>query len=339
MTFKGLSLNQKNLDSVIESFENCTIKSKKVNTKYDTTYVLDVRGSEASLNIYKNANGLTSINPKTGKNPDISTEVAEHIVKHCVLPDRKVDSLYLKEISREDFNTVVEFLVENDAEIEEEKNITGGIQKKIRGIQGDTLIFKHFDKQSLQIHGKPILLFHETIEILSELCPFKEVLELQLKYYSVDLKSNDVMKEMAERLPVAFPKLHDKLKIIISPSLALKKIVDIELLDYSTFAFPLLRGLEGVLKDLFYPLPITNEGFGESFYYHNGEHFLKNEVKQTISDWSKHNKIEKVYRYWVKYRHSLFHVDSNITTTRVLNRLEAETIINSALNIIEEVYS
>jgi hypothetical protein len=340
MLFKGLKLDQSKIDDTIAKFENCTIKDKRDNGKNAVTYVLNVRDNEVLLNIYSNLDGTTSINPKTGKHHSISTEIAEHIKTHCELPRRENNSLSLNDVSREEFNTVIDFLLDSEATIIEEKNIDGGIQKKIKGKQGDMLVFKHFDKKSIQIQGKPILLFHEAIDILTQLFPFKEIINQQFKYYSIDLKPDEILKEMQVRIPDAYPNLQDRVKAVIATSIALNKIVDIQLSDFSAFAFPVLKGLEAILKKLFLPdHTIGKDGFKNYFDYnnHNGKYTLKVAIKADIGP-KKNVCAEKLYNFYVSQRHTLMHgagVDSEI---RIIGREEAERIINSSLNIINEVY-
>ncbi|MBI3521197.1 MAG: type II toxin-antitoxin system RnlA family toxin [Bacteroidetes bacterium] len=343
--FKRLKLQRDKIIPIIEStYAPCTVEIKK-NNDINYTYNVKIDKEIAMLSIYFNpTDETTTINYMVGSNQTLSYELAKTIKEHCSLKEVLVSSFYIKKINKPELETVLEFVQEKGANIEEKKDIGTGIQYKIKGKHGGHITLKHFNTLSLQIQGKAALLFDDIIEILSELLPFKEVIEQQLKFYSANLTAGDILGEMENRIPIAFPHLHDKIKSIISPCFALKKIQGIEIGDYSSFAFPALRGLEGILKDLLAPKCIPDnkkEGFGEFFEFNNThlKHFLNNETKAIIKDENKCRNIEKVYNYYSTQRHSLFHVDNMIELTRTLSRNEAETIINSILNIIDDVYA
>ena len=45
-----------------------------------------------------------------------------------------------------------------------------------------------------------------------------------------------------------------------------------------------------------------------------------------------------MYNYYRAKRHELFHMDGNVETSKILSRNEAESIINTTLNIIENAF-
>ncbi|MES2395491.1 MAG: type II toxin-antitoxin system RnlA family toxin [Bacteroidota bacterium] len=341
--FKALVIDRQKIDTTIEEcFNGCRITNKRENRPGDVTYTIDVEGSEALLTIYSNTDGTTSIAHNLGKKKDLSLQIAQVIKDKCGRKEININSFYIKKIAKEDLNTIFEFLAENGAEIGDSKSMPHGTQRKVIGKQGDILTFSYFTNDALQIQGKPVLLFNDTIEILSELLPFKEIIEQQLKYYSVNLTTGDIMGEMENRIPNAFPKLHDKIKAIISPSIALRKIKEIELMDYSSFVFPVLRGLEAIIKQLLSPDFIVKQDVGFKPYFllnfKTQESYLNQEVKDILKNPKKCLCIEKAYNYYKFQRHRIFHADSIAANITVLNHAEALQIINASLNIIDEIY-
>lgn len=136
--------------------------------------------------------------------------------------------------------------------------------------------------------------------------------------------------------------LGEVLKQIILPCFTLKKI-DIELTDYSLFVFPALKGLEGYIKKLFglKGITIQREGFGDYFSHSFPKgHILTKETKTKVENDIICSAIEEAYNLYNTQRHSLFHVDSMIETTRTIDtKLQAEKLIDDVINLIETTYT
>lgn len=341
--FKDLKIDRSKIEEAITSSFNGTVKIKgKHAINQGHKYILDVEGAEALLNVFDNKNGTTSITHSLGKKPEISLTIAENIKAQCSFPVTTVSSFYIAKIAPSDLKVMFEFLEERGAKVDEEKKVNGGIQKRITGRQGDHLVFKCYNSESLQIQGKALSLFYDTIEILSELLPFKDVIAEQLKYYNANLTTADLIGEMQNRIPAAYSHLHDKIKSIIAPSIALMKVQSIELPDYSSFAFPALKGLEGILKQL---LPDdlvfrAEEGFKPFFKgdFKTNKSFLLPEIKDKLTP-SAASFVENGYNYYKTHRHLIFHANAVIEATPLLSRHDAEVITNKVLDMINDFYA
>ncbi len=340
---KGLNIDRDKIGKVL---------NESYSTKYDITldekpnnlWVYKFKGTgfpTAILNIYFLNEGTTTLHYKVGANQELSFEIANFIVDNCSIKEFKSNSFYLKSIRDIDFETILEYLaLEN--ETESDNTSDKGRVVKIKGKQGDKITLHHFSNGAFQAQGKPRMIFNDVIAILSEIMPFKDIVNSQLDFYETNLTANDILGELETRLPISSKYLLDKVKSILSPSLALKKFV-VELDDFSAFAFPVLRGLEGVLKQIYFDngIVIGKDGFGDYLQIDS----RGNNVSLTNSTTSKINcaKTQKaicdIYSFYNYNRHSLFHMDGTIVTSRILNRTEAESIINNALNLIESSIS
>jgi len=341
LSFSKLNINRSLIDKTIDdSLNGATILEKKVALN-NYTYKFKVpTQADASLNLYYNVDGTTTIQYQTGKNHDFSLKIAEAIKEQCSLKEFKADSFYIKKIAEVDFTTLLDFLkTECDAEVAEPTKLPHGNQYKVKGKQGDTLSFNFYNNGALQIQGKPRLLHNQTVEILSELLPFKEVIQEQLKFYETNISAGEILSELDNRLPVATSQLADKLKAIISPSLALRKI-DIELTDYSAFAFPVLRGLEGVMKQIFRDkgIIVNKDGFGEYIEDKGVSIKLNKETQDRINCTKSCKVLADMYSILKTQRNFLFHVDGLVDNTRILDRNQASSLINTVLNIIEDSF-
>ncbi|TDN93375.1 RnlA-like RNase toxin of RnlAB toxin-antitoxin system [Salegentibacter sp. 24] len=343
MSFKKLNLNRAKIQETLENFLESSVDIS-LTQKAEGFHVykfISTGYNPASLNIYFNGDGTTTLQPNTGKNVEWSTSIATTIVENCSVKVFNANSFYLKAIRDEDFQVVLEFLAEEcEAEILSDKNNKIGRHIKLKGKQGDGLVLNHYKNGAFQAQGKPRMLFHDAIMILSELLPFKEVINTQLEFYETKLTSDDIIGELENRLPVSSDHLDEKIKSVISPSIALRK-TDLALTDYAVFAFPILRGIEGVMKQLFASKGklVTKDGFGPLFEDRGISLTFSSEVKQDIKSREFEKAVCDLYSFYKTQRHSLFHMDGTVSTSKTLDRSEAEHIINTGINVIESSYT
>lgn len=337
---KGLKLNRNKLHEHIntELSKEYQIQEER-KPKNLTIFKFVATGiPNALLNVYENTDGTTTLHYKVGANQDLSKKIAERLVTICEIKTFKSNSFYIKSIRDEDFDILLSFLTENGNTIENDK--TEQTRKrivKIKGKQGDMITVTKHINNSFQVQGKPMLLFNEIIELLSELMPFKDVIEQQLSFYETNLTTADILGELENKLPSTHDLIEDKIKVILTPSLALAKI-GVELDDYSAFAFPALRALEGVMKQIFKNkgVVIPKEGFGEYITKNGNNYIFTDKCKETITDSNVENKICKMYKYYNIHRHALFHVDGLVVTTKIISKQESDDIIAKILDIIED---
>ncbi|MCI9702169.1 type II toxin-antitoxin system RnlA family toxin [Vibrio parahaemolyticus] len=290
----------------------------------------------ARMIFYFNSDGTTTISPDNN-NKVLGVKLADLIMANCLYNDKKSVGLFIP-VSQEDFQATIQYLQEEcDAQVIEHKQIQGGEQFKLAGLCGNQLVLKYFTRRSnLQVQGKPLSLYEDLIEILSELLPYEEFVKSQLTQVEVAIEPTVVKGELESRLPHAYGYLEEKTLSIISPALALNKLA-IDLEDYTAFAMPVLRGLEGYMKQLLASKGITvGKTFGDIIDGTGGTYRVVDSKKTLIGCPLVIQAIELCYSYWSQERHGLFHVDATIATTRLLTQEEAHQIIDTSLSLIEE---
>lgn len=293
---------------------------------------------QAQLNIYENNDGTTTLHYSVGQNQELSKRIAEEIVSVSSIREFKAHSFYIKAIRDEDFDAFIEIIVEYGNVIENEKSEGNKRILTLRGKQGDKIVVTKHSNNAFQIQGKPMLLFNEMIEVLSEFMNFEDIIQQQLEFYETNLTAADIRGELETKLPNTCNLLEDKLKVIITPSLALQKI-EVELEDYSAFAYPILRSIEGVLKQIFlkYGKYIDyKDGFGVYIIKENGVYTLKEELKNEINNPDITSRICNLYKYYNIHRHSLFHIDDDVVSSKVISLQEANNIITKSLSVIDD---
>lgn len=337
---KGLKLNREKLYEYISTELSKDYQIQKECKPNNLTIFKFIATGipNALLNVYENLDGTTTLHYKVGANQVLSKKIAEHLVTICEIKTFKSNSFYIKSIRDEDFDTLLSFLTENGNTIENDKTEQAGKRIiKIKGKQGDTITVTKHINNSFQVQGKPMLLFNEIMELLSELMPFKDIIEQQLSFYETNLTTADILGELENKLPTTHDLIEDKIKVILTPSLALAKI-GVELDDYSAFAFPALRALEGIMKQIFKNrgIVIPKEGFGEYIKCDGDNCVFTDKGKSIITDSGMQSKICKMYKYYKIHRHALFHVDGMVVTTKIISKHESDDIITKTLEIIED---
>lgn len=339
---KKLNLNRERYENYITNdltkIYQHTVEQKPGNLKI--CKFLKTGEKQAQLNIYENIDGTTTLHFAVGQNQELSKKIAEEIVEISSIKNFKSHSFYIKAIRDEDFDALIAIIIDYGNTIDDE--IVDGTKRiiKVRGKQGDKIVITKHANNAFQVQGKPMLLFNEIIEVLSEFLAFEEIIEQQLSYYESHLTTADIRGELEAKLPNSFHLIEDKLKVIITPCIALQKIA-IDLEDYSAFAFPILRAIEGVLKQIFLKNNKTidyKEGFGAFIVRENGRYVLEKDFEDELNNIAVANKICKLYKYYNVHRHSLFHVDDDVISSKVISLQEANNIIATSLNIIDECY-
>lgn len=109
--------------------------------------------------------------------------------------------------------------------------------------------------------------------------------------------------------------------------------------DYSQYAFPALKALEGHIK---YLITLAGGIVGRNFTCFGCDKTVipnKYVVQEAFPDRSKNNYIEKCYNYYVSQRNSSFHfgdvLSENFDNTRSINtKEEADEIIKRCIDLI-----
>ena len=170
----------------------------------------------------------------------------------------------------------------------------------------------------------------------------EEVIESNLRANNIEnITTLELIEAMTRAFPNAYPFLNGVIANIISSSFFLTKIENEDLPDYSWMIFPILRGLEGVIKKMLLLKGIrVDKYFGEVFEpISSGSTVYRLKGCHSATMDSKHSStIEKCYNYFVANRHGIFHVNSSLSTTRQIRREEAIDIFNELVELIGNSY-
>ncbi len=336
--YKNLSINREKIDEVLNDYPGIVNFTKAEKSVGLVQYNLTTEGEPASLNVYFNKGGGTTFAP-TGKNQEFTKSVAGFLKANCLKGDGESKSIRIANFPAEGRQLLFDYLKEEcNADISSSQSHPHGEQFKITGKDGDYVVFWIYTNGACHIQGRQYSIYTDILEMLAEIMDYREIIDSQLKTIKVNITTAEALGDMQVFLPSTYDFIKDKLKAIISPALALKKL-DIELTDYSSFAFPVLRGLEGYLKQVLdqFGIIIGKDGFGELVEQNNiGRLELTQYAKEKIKEVSKQKVILDLYKFFNKNRHGLFHADTTLESTRILeNKSECISLIDRTMILIE----
>lgn len=298
-------------------------------------------GKSAIINFYFNKGGTTTITP-TGKNLEISSTIKALLEEGCEFNSSvQAKSFSFKNIPQEWVSKLVEYLTSLEGvKVEHREVETIPVHDCYQFVSkiGDKLTVNIYKTRTLTIQGKPAYLYGEAISLLSYCndVSIDDIVDTVNIFHSIDVKTTDVRDELKVLLPRSYDNIDDMVLKLLSPSISLRK-VKMELEDYSCYAFPALRALEGYIKYLF---GIKNVTVGNTFYEIYKCSTLVSDIAIKIGDTIYQTELERLYKYLRGNRHVLFHAEQILIGTTILeDKREADEIINNVLNLIETSYT
>lgn len=341
VSFKNLALDRDMIKDAVHSFDQNLIVSEEQATDSQLRFSAHFEGqSKALVIIHLNNNGKTTIQATSGANKDLSGQIASHIVAQCQIAIASSDVFRINPVKKEDFELLLEYLKDEcEAAIPDGVVIPGGKRYQITGKQGDTVTVSHYTTGTFMVQGCPVMLHSQVIDFLSNILDLDQLVDAQLTLTKTGITSKVALNDLEAHLPNSYSYIEDRLKAIISPALSLKTL-DIELTDYSIMAFPVLKGLEGFIKQLFLQkgLRIGREGFAP-YLQVSSYNTVNDDTRSKINCDKTCTAINKCYGYYKDNRHGLFHVDGLIRNTRLITeRKVADSIVTDVLDLIESSY-
>ena len=338
MSYKNLALNR---DLIKEAISGYDAKLQVEANEDGNTFTVFYDGKDkAIIRFYFNKNGKTTIQTNQGKNPALGDKVAKEVISQCQIAIASQGTLSIKPLTQESFDLMLEYLIDecNSTLTSTKKNDIGTLYE-LKGIQGDKVTLSYYNTKTFMVQGCPLFLHSQIVEFLSEYLDLEDIVNSQLKLIKTDITAQQALQNLEAYLPNSYATLEPKIKAVLCPSLVLRNL-DIELTDYSVFAFPALKGLEGYIKFLFFSkgVMIGKKGFGP--HLREDTHNTLNENARVQINCDKTCKaINQCYGYYKSQRHGLFHADGVIRNTRLIEqKAEALAIINDVIEKIETSY-
>jgi len=311
--------------------------------------VTPVEGNISYVDFYFNKGGDVTIQPKVGPNPEFSAKVAQHVKDTlCCSAEALKKTASLPNFKEEDCATLIQFL-------REELGLTVAMSTHPLHLSytlssdrdGKVTLNYYSSTKKLVVQGAACSLKFQVNNAIAEICP--EVSDALILWmtdaYDVKMTKEDVERELSSLLPISFSHIQGKLIEILKPGIVyLRMSLPKGVNDYSSFVYPGFRALEGALKIVFQKQnPATEfrcEPLSGRFDERGGRYILNGQYGPAFSDVTLVSAINEAYTFFKNNRHSVFHVDDSIETSRLIETKEkADELFRYSLIHIEKIIS
>lgn len=297
-------------------------------------------GENAILDFSYNSDGSTTIDP-AGENLEISMEIKTIIFENYKYENNALGKTYsFKNLSAEWSLKLIEYLktlITKPVVYKKREGNSIYQMYKFSSDMGDTLTVNLYETGTVTLQGKPAYLYSEAISFLSYCNEISvdNIVDTVSNFHNVDIKTEDVKTEIENLLPNSYKNIDEMIIKLLSPSISLRKI-KVPLDDYTCYAFPALRALEGYIKYLF---SLKNVTVDTGFYRIFSDYELTDEIAAIIDDDNYKKELERLYKYFKDNRHVHFHAEQIVMGTKIIkDKEEADEIVNNVINLIETSY-
>ena len=345
MSYPDLNLDREKIITHLEKEDQEGISNKfeKKGNAYHCNFVADKK--KALLIFHYKANGTTTVQFSVGKNPDLSKEFAKKIIENTKLSESKAISCTFKDITADEFDLFEEYIQEEieGSKIVNKSDESDQIVIKVEGRENDQVTVTYYKTTGTTLlQGRPLPIFLETKTFFCTIVSQEQIIENENNVFDIQITKEEINSELAEYMPTAIGFLDRKIIKIITPALTLGKI-NVDLDDYSCFAFPALRGLEGYIKQLLktnFKDYKNQQNIGSLFNKTKENGFkLQSFVDKEIGNPAIKAALETSYTLYYSKRHAYFHIDKGVTTSAIIEGKEVAQSLNlEILTTIESTY-
>ena len=333
------SLYREKIPSAIKEFaaEKGIEWSCTSNGDFQDTFKLTYDKANRFITIYYKKNGLTSISHQgSNKTSKLGEECCEYIISKTSLPDSIHKTFSGKNSNLKNYEYFKTEIGDEHIVILN-SNDTNVLERiKVKDDTGATITVTIYKNATLFFQGAITPLFVSLMNaallwMLDDVDENNSI--IGLKNVSCNIES-DVTKHI-DHIEKLKPDGDVMIKMIESSLQLVNSGISVS--DYGCYTFGVLKAIEGILKLRIQEDVYIFENFGDYFIINKnkGTYHFKTSLYDEQPNLKK--ALEKAYNHFHKYRHSTFHVDDQIETTKILNYSEAMSIIVNSIHIINEI--
>lgn len=344
--YKDLVLLKDKLKPLMDQFKQdhqVEIVQKSATPAKEVFTISKMGIEDGIFEIYHNNKGTTTLNP-SGKNKEIGTMLASFLASHVAEEKGRIN-MTLVGYEYEHIQPIVELMLDKKTETEEQvfqfketKELHGTRFDISNLISKDTLQVTVYNSKKVVIKGLPLSCYHEFIfqfSILLDANGLAYVFSRTDENCTQAVERKTVINNLEAKLEDSYQKLPSILKDMLISGASLKTVT-FDLPDYSCFLYAELRALEGVLKHIlgeFSEIDLDEKSIGEHFDKIGPQKFtLYSKYSSILKKEELIIALNQAYSFFNHQRHTLFHVDNVIVTTRVLMNFE------QVLHLTDDVY-
>ena len=322
------------INEYVKSQDGVTFELKTKTDDKDV-YVLLIGNAKCYINVFYKINGLTSISSQSSKKYALlGQQCIDYVISKTSLPDTlhktfTIDHCYVDHY--EYFKTAVSESMKVEEISTKDVNVSNRFRAKDN--TGSEVTITLYQNETFLVQGRVTPLYITVICIALDWLPTKKEQTLMscLRMSNMVITLDEDPRKHIKNHSV-LPSNCEVLLNSVQTSLQLANS-GIVVSDYSCYTFNLLRAIEGLIKQcLLKDVPPFND-FGDYFYKDRTTNTYRFHNTCIIYDGFPQLKraLEHAYTFFNKNRHSTFHVDDQIETTRILTYQEAITLIQEGL--------
>lgn len=297
--------------------------------------------ANAFITVYFKTNGLTSISGQGSKKTvQIADDCIEYIKGKTLIPNSEQKSFSIKNGDPSKYAELKELLsIENTVTEISTKDPYVVHRCRVLNNSRAYVTATLYTNGTFYLQGRVTSLFIEIMSLAIEIIAKTDGVSINNEL-GITNAVNQISEDLSDHIHNLAPISGDSeiLSIMIKTSLQLMNS-GIIVSDYSCYTFSILRSIEGLLKKRILQDTFSFTNFYELFQFDKKTktyHFPSTNIIYDNNPPLK-RALERAYTFYNAYRHSSFHVDDAISTTRLFSFEEARQIILDAIQIIDDI--
>ncbi|WP_291560736.1 MULTISPECIES: viroplasmin family protein [unclassified Clostridium] len=284
----------------------------------------------------------------SGHSGDKYNEEVDRLAKKALFNGNKINKgqswITVTDITLEDIEFILDTLKDDtNLNIRMDSNNIGIKMYRLK-LEKEEIVIKMFIEQNkLLIQGKFGKISSLLLSYISEVVELDQMNEINNDLFKINIDKQNVATQFEGYFINSKEKIPEKITRVLHQAVYNLNIYA-ELFDASFLIFPALRALEGFLKFILGKHEINcNNGFNMFAPKDNGTYALIDTYNKNIGSSKKICYLNKLYNFYYKQRHSLFHWNDplkNYDDTKLIDTCaSAHNIIKNTLQLIDEYYT
>lgn len=311
-----------------------------------------INRKELHIDFHFNSDGTTTIEDFGGKEIEMKKEICAIIKEVCEVSSGAQNQWFVvNNVSETDFDTVVEMIKDSSYCKKTLCEKQDEYLYQYEGAYGEKLTIRYYNQKSnkVVIQGKPLLLYLDATEIISELVDFDGIPQLLNENFKVSIDKDSIIGQTKVLMEHSYDNIWSpKLKKCILQAVYYMNL-NSDMFDYTGLAFHGYRALEGHMRYVLKENGITLTGHSFNIFDDKKElqQAHKNEVISYCGDAvqapARIKYIEETYKYFGDKRNFYFHWNNPNSTglddTLVIeSRDVAQGLIRESLDFIDKYF-
>lgn len=351
--YKDLVLLKEKIMPLMEEFKEkhqVNIIQKSATTAKEVFLISKMGMEDGLFEIYHTNKGKTTLNT-AGKNKEIGERLASFLASHVAEESGRIN-MTLTGYEYEHILPIVQLMLDKKTDNNQqvfqftETKEPHAIRFDISNlVHKDSLQVTVYNSKKVVIKGLPLSCYHEFIfqfSILLDAKGLAYVVSRTDESCTQVIEKKTVVNNLEAKLEDSYQQLPKILQDMLISGASLKSVT-FDLPDYSCFLYAELRALEGVLKDIlgsFDDIDLDKKNIGDHFDKIAVQKFtLSPEYCSIIDNTPLIDALSKAYSFYNHQRHTLFHVDNLVMTTRILMNFDQVLhLTDDVYNLIKNLY-